>query len=126
MSSLVELDKQITALEEQLVKLSDEREKLATVEDSKWQANAGEQRVVVSVLVKRLKARVLITGKSRKWWFTFGVDHPIYSADAIVIEGTYNDARAKMIERHGTRWAFQYESAEAAGVEEFGLKELAI
>ncbi len=59
-----------------------------------------------------------------KWWFTFGVDHPVRSKCYVVLEGCWSDARACMIRFYGNKWSHQYESAEAAGVERYSLREL--
>lgn len=61
---------------------------------------------------------------TESWYFTFGVDHPQYSMYYVVIKGSWNEARGEMIKRYGSRWSFQYDSPEAAGVERYGLKEL--
>lgn len=63
----------------------------------------------------------------REWIFTFGFKH-IHSGtqmrDRFVrIRGTFEDARAVMVQRFGKTWAFQYESEEEAGVQKFGLRE---
>jgi len=123
MSILAELDKQIVNLHEQLVKLVDEHEQVVVGSDE-CAANAAELAAVVKVLVKRLKARTTIIGVVKKWWFTFGVDHPQYGKCYTTFEGTYSEAREKMFERFGGKWCFQYESAEDAGVEEWHLKEV--
>lgn len=61
------------------------------------------------------------------WYFTFGSNH--YDADGrslgnavCVVEGTFGEAREKMVEARGDVWAFQYKTAEQAGVERFGLR----
>lgn len=71
------------------------------------------------------------------WWFTFGSGHvhpdsPGINAEGgesladryVVIRGTYETARAIMVRFFGRVWCDQYESAERAGVERFGLVEL--
>lgn len=62
--------------------------------------------------------------EKEKWWFTFGVDHPVRSKCYVVIEGCYSDARGSMIRRYSNQWSHQYDSAEAAGVEKYGLREI--
>lgn len=48
------------------------------------------------------------------WLFTFGFGHThpetgeSLSGKAVRFEGTYAEARAKMVERFGIKWAFQY------------------
>lgn len=61
------------------------------------------------------------------YYFTFGFGHRHPRTGALlangytVIEGTRASARARMIELFGNQWAFQYDSAEAAGVGRFDL-----
>ena len=89
MSTLIELDKQIANLHEQLVKLVDEHEQLERGSDA-CATNTAELGAVIKVLVKRLKARTTITGKFQKWWFTFGLCHESYPDGCYtVFEGTY-------------------------------------
>ena len=59
----------------------------------------------------------------KDWYFTFGCGQ-VHANHYHVINGTFNDAREKMFERFGPKWSMQYESAEAAGVEKYNLKEL--
>jgi hypothetical protein len=42
----------------------------------------------------------------------------------VVTANTRQEARDIMFERFGNKWAFQYDSAEAAGVEKWNLKEV--
>lgn len=56
----------------------------------------------------------------KDWFFTFGCGQE-NAGKYTVIHGTFESARQKMVERYGLVWAFQYPSAEAAGVEEWGL-----
>lgn|SRR5690606_20864485 len=65
----------------------------------------------------------------RTWYFTFGVGHVHPRTGASLanhyttVTATSPDAaRERMMRIFGNRWAFQYESAEKAGVERFGLK----
>lgn len=46
-----------------------------------------------------------------EWIFTFGVGHEL-RGHFIRIKGTYEEARAKMCEIFGMRWAFQYSAEE--------------
>jgi hypothetical protein len=56
-----------------------------------------------------------------KWYFTFGFGQ-VYANCYTTIEAQNKiTARMKMINKCGPKWAFQYDSAEDAGVEEFGL-----
>jgi hypothetical protein len=65
------------------------------------------------------------------WFFTFGSGHhypgkpeqPL-GLSFVRFRGTYMSARMQMIEVFGGKWAFQYESAQAAGVDEHGLTEV--
>ena len=60
----------------------------------------------------------------KKWWFTFGFSQG-HDNGYVVIEAVNAElARAAMIKTWGTKWAIQYDSAEAAGVEEYGLHEV--
>lgn len=45
------------------------------------------------------------------WIFTFGITHPLRNK-VQPIRGSYEDARAKMFELYGKKWAFQYHMAE--------------
>ena len=64
------------------------------------------------------------TPKLPKWWFTFGSDH-MHPHGYIIIEAEdWQAARDKMFDRFGREWSMEYNSAEAAGVEKFGLKEI--
>jgi len=57
------------------------------------------------------------------WYFTFGYGHDPGIGYYAVFHGTYGSAREEMIQRWGKKWAFQYGSAEKAGVKRFKLKE---
>jgi|GEM_PF-1719138 len=64
----------------------------------------------------------------RDWFFTFGYNH-IHDGRRmdrcyVVFHGTHRSAREKMVEHFGDKWAFQYHSAERAGVERWGLTEV--
>ena len=64
----------------------------------------------------------------RDWYFTFGFAHHANSGESLAhryvhIHGTFDEAREEMMRRFGHNWGFQYPSAEAAGVGEFGLRE---
>lgn len=44
----------------------------------------------------------------KDWWvFTFGCGHT-YAGYYVKIKGTYAEAREKMVEKYGIKWAFQY------------------
>ena len=59
------------------------------------------------------------------WVFTFGsgIDD-LHRNCYVVIRGTEASAREEAVRRYGNRWANQYLSEEAAGVEEFGLRRI--
>lgn len=42
-----------------------------------------------------------------KWAFTFGVGHGLRNY-YVVIEGTYDEAKDKMMELFGRKWSWQY------------------
>ena len=46
--------------------------------------------------------------KGNEWWiFTFGCGHT-YAGYYVKIKGTYTEARRKMNQKYGIKWAFQY------------------
>ncbi|WP_433651065.1 hypothetical protein ACQP2C_00030 [Micromonospora zamorensis] len=59
----------------------------------------------------------------QNWYFTFGSGQQ-HDGKYVVIHGTHDAARDEMIAHFGNRWAFQYGTADRAGVDEFGLVEL--
>jgi hypothetical protein len=59
----------------------------------------------------------------RDWYFTFGFGHA-HPNGYSVIHGTIDSSREEMGRRWGQKWAFQYPSAESAGVEKYGLHEV--
>jgi len=61
--------------------------------------------------------------RRQDWYFTFGYAHR-HPGCYTVIYGTFAEARAEMVRRHGREWAFQYSSAEEAGVERYGLRQV--
>ncbi|MET7395571.1 hypothetical protein ABZS66_18985 [Dactylosporangium sp. NPDC005572] len=62
-------------------------------------------------------------GPVQDWWFTFGAGQT-YDGMYVVIHGTFMAAREEMFARFGNAWSMHYSSAEAAGVEQFGMVEL--
>ena len=64
--------------------------------------------------------------EQKKWWFTFtcGIDDPNRNCYTVIEAEDARAARTKMFAAWGNKWAFQYDSAEDAGVKEFGLKEI--
>lgn len=57
------------------------------------------------------------------WYFTFGVGHE-HAGRYVALVGTANETRDEMFKRYGKNWAFQYPSAEKAGVYRWKLKPL--
>lgn len=59
------------------------------------------------------------------WFFTFGsgIEEP-HRMRFVRIRGTQQGARQRMFDIYGDRWCGQYQSADDAGVEKFGLIEL--
>ena len=47
-----------------------------------------------------------------KWYFTFGVGC-LMRGYIICIEGTFEEARAKMVAQFGTKWCGQYDEVKA-------------
>lgn len=58
------------------------------------------------------------------WIFTFMGSQRGLSDKFMEIYGTYSSARKVMEDMFGEKWAFQYESKEAAGVTKYDLTEL--
>jgi hypothetical protein len=64
------------------------------------------------------------------WIFTFGFGHHhpqtgvSLSGCFIRIRGTREEARAEMLRRFGTAWAYQYADEAEAGVEKWKLREI--
>lgn len=52
-----------------------------------------------------------IPEKSEYWIFTFGCGQE-HAGKCVRIKGSFAEARAKMIERYGINWAFQYSTEE--------------
>jgi hypothetical protein len=62
--------------------------------------------------------------------FTFGFCHECSCGRSlrscyVELEGDYDGARERMAELYGRKWAFQYESEEAAGVAKYDLRRVA-
>ena len=66
----------------------------------------------------------------QEWIFTFGYGHSHPQTGAslakcfIRIRGTYESARAEMLRRFGTRWAYQYADEADAGIEKWQMREI--
>lgn len=50
--------------------------------------------------------------KPKKFYFTFGFGQPNEGCYVEIVANSYNEARAEMISRYGTKWAFQYDESE--------------
>ena len=59
----------------------------------------------------------------KNYVFTFSQRSELH-AQYVIICDTYSSARNRMVEIFGDRWAFQYDSPEKAGVNEYNLKLL--
>ena len=59
-----------------------------------------------------------------KFYCTFGNGHPNRNCYIVIEAHNVVDAGLKMHERFGKQWSMIYDSAEAAGVEQWGLKEI--
>lgn len=56
-------------------------------------------------------------------YFTFGSGQA-FPNGYVKIRGTFSSARQAMFDRFGPKWSMQYDSAEAAGVDRWRLKEV--
>lgn len=62
----------------------------------------------------------------KEYYFTFGFGHhqpdrSLSNHYTIVSANSATEARQKMVERRGSKWSFNYDSAEQAGVEKYNL-----
>ena len=60
----------------------------------------------------------------QKWYFTWGFNQGHDNCYTVIEAESYGAAREEMFSRWGKKWGFQYDSAEAAGVDEFNLKRI--
>jgi len=60
----------------------------------------------------------------KKHYFTFGFGQPHENGYHVVTAQDRDQARAEMFRRFGQKWSFQYDSADAAGVDRFHLHEV--
>lgn len=60
----------------------------------------------------------------KKWYFTFGMGQPHEGCYHMIEADSQDKARELMFERFSNKWSMQYESAEAAGVEEYCLRKI--
>lgn len=64
---------------------------------------------------------------AKKWYFTFGFDHPYRKGYVEVYAEDSEAARTKMIDRYGLKWGFQYSESEFLGQPtKFGLHRVAV
>jgi transcriptional regulator with XRE-family HTH domain len=63
-------------------------------------------------------------GEMSDYYFTFGCGQAHEGCYTIIQASNSGEARLEMNRRYGEKWAFQYNSAEAAGVEKWGLKKI--
>lgn len=59
-----------------------------------------------------------------KYYFTFGFGQVHENGYHIIEAENSAKAREKMFRKFGDKWSMQYDSAEAAGVEKFHLREI--
>jgi hypothetical protein len=59
-----------------------------------------------------------------KYYFTFGFSQPHEGGYHVIEAEDSAKAREEMFRKFGEKWAFQYDSAEAAGVERWNLREV--
>jgi len=65
-----------------------------------------------------------------RWIFTFGFGHvhpdtgDSLANRYVVIDGDVNESRATMVEHFGLKWANQYPTEEAAGVQKYNLQPI--
>jgi len=65
--------------------------------------------------------------KQENWYFTFGIGQGSLAKRYVKIPGTYSEARDRMVEMFGTKFAFQYsESKKKDAIDHYNLKELVI
>lgn len=69
--------------------------------------------------------------ESKTYTFTFGFGHT--DKDGVSLgnryaqaTGTYSEARQAIVDRRGDKWAFQYDEADLAGVQQFNLQPISL
>lgn len=60
----------------------------------------------------------------KPYYFTFGCGQVHAGCYTVIRASCENAARIEMVRRFGLKWSFCYDSAEAAGVERWGLKRI--
>ena len=68
-------------------------------------------------------SNVVDMDQKKVWVFTFGCGSE-NSHQFVELYGTHTEARDEMFHLFGNRWAFQYGSREAAGVDKWGLEKM--
>ena len=58
----------------------------------------------------------------KPYYYTFGSDHHLADCYTVIAAESIDKAREKMVGCYGAKWAFEYRSAEEAGVEKWGLR----
>ena len=53
--------------------------------------------------------------QEQNWYFTFCQNQSLLKDKYVSFYGTYNEARKKMIESFGMKWAFQYSEEDFSG-----------
>lgn len=105
-------------------------EMAAVAEVNGWESirlAAGAMSAELAEYLERFQRR------ERSYFFTFGFDH-VHPTTSEPLGGKYMEivapspekARQLMFRLFGVRWAFQYDSAEKAGVQKYGLTRLEI
>ena len=56
----------------------------------------------------KLKNKPINEQVMKKFYFTFGFGTDKANCYTVIMANTYGEAREKMVERWGTKWAFQY------------------
>ena len=64
-------------------------------------------------------------GNTEVWYFTFMQKQADLKNKFVRIEGSYEEARMKMVERFGSSWANQYSEEEfLPQIKDYGLTEI--
>lgn len=64
--------------------------------------------------------------RKQDWFFTFGVNHPLFRKKYVKLHGTCDETRDIMIECFGKKWAMQYLSLEKVNPNKWGLTEMEV
>ncbi|KKL96844.1 hypothetical protein LCGC14_1840460, partial [marine sediment metagenome] len=83
-----------------------------------------ERNVFVNLIPFNVPGVTQDKGESMKYYFTFGSGQKHMNGYHIIEADSNPAARTIMHERFGNKWRTVYESAEAAGVEEYHLHEV--